>query len=268
MPFRRIFALLGPNNDRRGAAGKGGNNEPADDDDDDEALGERISKLVSEQLDAKLNKAITGHFKREMPKFAEQIGAQVIAAMKPSAGDDDTNDDAGAGGAGAGDGAGKGAKGKGGGQSDEVTAHIKRLEKQVADEKAARLKSENATKEAEQRRLATEENDLITKALMGAGVKDETHIEAALLLHRGRGRVKRNEEGEVVYVPGKDVDPLPLAKGISDWAKSDEGKKFMPPSGAGGSGGRSPKAADGSGKSGKYTDADLSADITKAILGG
>jgi len=222
------------------------------------ALEERIGKAI----DQRLNKAISGHLTRMTPKLAETIGAQVLAGMKATK--DDDPDGAG------GDGDGTPPKGgKGADKDNPLAAQLTSLQKQLETEKKKREASEAKQAEAEARRARAEEDDAVKSALMVAGVKDEARIRAALHTHRGEGRIKRDEAGTLLFVKRGDAgeEEVPLAKGIAEWAKTDEGKVFLPPTGAAGSGGRGGQNGQTGGEKGKYTNSEWAADMTKAILG-
>lgn len=258
MFIRRM--LMAPAGDKAGGAAKTEEELAAE----EAALEERIGKLV----DARLNRAISGHLTRMTPKLAETIGAQVLAGIKASQGevDDDAGD--------AGDaGAGKSKAGKGAAVSDEVSQRMKLLEKQLADEKKKREASEAKQLEAEGRRARAEEDDAVKSALMAAGVKDEARIRAALHTHRGEGRIKRDEAGSILFVKRGDAgdEEIPLAKGIAEWAKTDEGKVFMPATGAAGSGSSGAKnganGANGA-ASGKFGEGGFAGALMSAIATG
>lgn len=226
------------------------------------ALEERIGRIV----DTRMNRAITTHFKRETPKLAETIGAQVLAGLKAAQGGGDDDDDEVA------DPAepGKAGKKPPKGQSDEVTQRMKALEGQLAVEKKKREASEAKQVEAETRRARAEEDDAVKSALMAAGVKDEARIRAALHTHRGEGRIKRDEAGAIMFVKRSDDgdEEMPLTKGVAEWAKTDEGKVFLPPTGASGSGGTQPRNGTVAPAKGKYTGQQYENDLMAAIATG
>lgn len=218
------------------------------------ALEERIGKAV----DARLNRAISGHLTRMQPKLAADIGAQVLAGLKAQQGenDDETADPPES---------NKGKPPKG--QNAEADQRLKSLEKQLADERKKREASEAKQLDTEAKRARGEEDDAVKSALMAAGVKDEARIRAALHTHRGEGRVKRGEDGTILFMKRTDAgdEEMPLAKGIADWAKTDEGKVFLPPTGASGSGGNPPKNGGANGAPGKLSTNDFQSAIFNAV---
>lgn len=219
------------------------------------ALEERIGKAI----DARLNKAISGHLTRMTPKLAETIGAQVLAGIKSAQGGDDDDADV-AGGAGAG-------KGKVVDKDTPLAQQLAAMQKRLEAETKKREDSERKQVESESRRARAEEDDAVKSALMSAGVKDEARIRAALHTHRGEGRIKRDEAGTILFIKRTDSgdEEVPLSKGIAEWAKTDEGKVFLPPSGAAGSGGNSPKNNTNGGKSTKLSTQDFQNNILAAV---
>lgn len=221
------------------------------------ALEERIGKAI----DARLNKAISGHLTRMTPKLAETIGAQVLAGIKAAQGGDEDTDDAGA----AGVGAGKGKVDK----DNPLAQQLATMQKRLETETKKREDSERKQVESESRRARAEEDDAVKSALMASGVKDEARIRAALHTHRGEGRIKRDEAGTILFIKRTDSgdEEVPLAKGIAEWSKTDEGKVFLPPSGASGSGGNAPKNGAGATKGTKLSTTDFQNSILAAVTG-
>lgn len=250
MNLRRMM-LMAPPNDGKGGAGS---KTPEEIEAEEVALEERIGKAV----DARLNRAISGHLTRMQPKLAADIGAQVLAGLKAQQEE--------GGGGDPGDEAGKPPK-LAKGQSAEADQRFKALEKQLADEKKRRETSEAKQAEAEQRRARAEEDDAVKSALMAAGVKDEARIRAALHTHRGEGRIKRDDAGTILFVKRSDAgeEEVTLAKGIAEWSKTDEGKVFLPPTGASGSGGGPPKNGGANGAPGKLSTSDFQSAIFNAV---
>lgn len=225
---------------------------------------ERLGKMI----DARLNKAISTHLKREMPKLAETIGASVLASMQKAREEETEASGEGGAAAASGEGAGKGKAG--GGEATlppEVEKRIRALEKVTKDAERRAQEAEARAKEMEDRRRLDEENDLSTKALLGIGIKDEVQLESALLFHRGKGRIKRDDDGKPVFVrKGRDGDEetVPLEQGLKEWAKTEEAKRFLPATNAAGSGSqgaRNGAAAGGKGGGKTYGDGDFFRDI-------
>lgn len=234
-------------------------------------LDERIGKAI----DARMNKAISSHLKRELGKRDEKLDA-ILAKLGGGGGEGE--------GAGEADGdAGEAAGGEGGepkgkkkaGEAQlppEVEKRLRAMERasQAAEKRAKEAEAKAA--EMEQRRRLDEENDLSTKALLGLGIKDDVQLESALLFHRGKGRIRRDDDGRPVFARKDrdgDEELVPLDVGIKEWGKTEEAKRFLPPTEAAGSGnyGGTGRAAGSGKKSGGYSDQDFFNDILSGVTG-
>jgi hypothetical protein len=238
---------------------------------EDVKLEERVGKIV----DVRVNKAISSHLKRELPKLGETISALVLSKLKP-AGDEDGDQD-GEGGETGGEQQAQGGQrspdGKFKGKVDpELDRRMRALEKETAAAKKRAEEAEKKQAEMEARRRTDEENDLSQKALLALGIKDDVQLEAALMFHRGKGRIARDEDGKPVFVrrdKDGDEERVPLDQGLREWGKSDEAKRFLPATGAGGSG----NAGGGNGRiskrdDGKLTDEQFGLNMMNLMLGG
>lgn len=121
------------------------------------------------------------------------------------------------------------------------------LQKATALEKAAKEdKAALVQKEAELQ--AKQERSDILSALTEAQSPAPTH---ALAVLKASGKIKRNDDGDVVFVAAREAagekydEEIPLADGIREWLDSPEGKLYAAPKGAEGSG------AGAQGKNGK-----------------
>jgi hypothetical protein len=81
---------------------------------------------------------------------------------------------------------------------------------------------------------------------------------------RSEGLVKTTENGELVWADGDEDD---LAKGITAFLKTEDGKMFLPASGAAGGGERRPNGAGGAG-SGKKSSKERAGEALAARLRG
>lgn len=120
------------------------------------------------------------------------------------------------------------------GQPDPAAAaeaRIRAMEKRLAEEQELRTKTETE-------RARTEERSALMNGLAAIGVTGPRASAAAALLHGELGTVRRAKDGRIVFVVPRDgyTDELDLAKGLAEWAKSPEGKEFLPARDAGGSG--------------------------------
>lgn len=114
----------------------------------------------------------------------------------------------------------------------------------------AKLKSDNeslnkrleqqdtAAKEKETKAEKKETRSQLDRALSKAGISTDRVSGAGAFLFHDRDIVKRNDEGEVCIEFKRDwgKELVPIEKGITEWVKTDEGKGYMPPVDAGGSG--------------------------------
>jgi len=195
---------------------------------------EAIKKLVTESVTAAIGPAVAGavsnHFKRGAVKeLIDNAVKTGIEALKPAGGDDDD------------DGGDDKDKGKTKGKPDPETAKALKalqaqnatLQKQVEAEKAEREAAKAASARGEER-------GALEKALRAAGVGDSHVPAAAALLIHDQKRVKRNDDGAICFEMTRDwgAELVPIEKGVTEWAATDAGKVYLPPSDAGGSGNR------------------------------
>jgi len=112
-----------------------------------------------------------------------------------------------------------------------------------------RLDEIEAQRQAEREQIkAQEERTALQAALTSAGIADARQQRAAMaILYTEEKRVTRNADGEIMFkTVDKYGDPVdrPLADGVKEWADSDDGKAFLPPKDARGSGAKpSPRRA-------------------------
>jgi hypothetical protein len=109
------------------------------------------------------------------------------------------------------------------------TAEIEKLRKQTDDERRAR-------EEMELRTRRNEERQHLTAALRASGVSEPMIRTLVPYLHSEAGKVKRGDDGSIVFV--HDDEEHPLEKGVAAWLKTEDGKAYLPPVDAGGSGNR------------------------------
>jgi hypothetical protein len=130
-----------------------------------------------------------------------------------------------------------GGKGKGGkGPDPQLVAMQRKLDDMDARERAS---TERAAK-AEQRRRALERNSRLDAALAKGGVSDPFMRELAIAHFDRRGVApwsSEDEDGEVVWSV-EDGLPVSLDDGFGKWLKTEEAKRFLPPTGTKGSGSR------------------------------
>ena len=170
----------------------------------DKALEERVSKIVNSALTSHMKRVKPGLGAEELEKFLEDREAKRAEA-------------------------GEAEKSKSKGGDSEVEKLRKQLEKQAKDfaEMKATAEKANAAKRDTDGRMA------LSQELEKGGITGQ-RLKHALNHLRAEGLVKFGEGDKLVFTQGEeDVD---LAAGVVGWLKTDDGKHFLPPSGAGGSG--------------------------------
>ena len=129
----------------------------------------------------------------------------------------------------------------------ESSAELKQLRKELDEtKKQLKLAADAEVNEKANARAATFRSDVETE-LAKHGSNAAKHARAALA-EDGRIKYASDDSNEIVFVDD-DGDEVPLNKGVPGWLKSADGKRFMPPSGASGSGAR-PDRGSGTQKSG------------------
>lgn len=110
-------------------------------------------------------------------------------------------------------------------------ARIRAMEKRLAEEQELRTKTEA-------QRARDEERAALLSQLSSLGVTGTRAAAVAAYLHGEQGTVRRAKDGRIVFVVPRDgyTDELDLAKGLTEWAKTPEGKEFLPAREASGSG--------------------------------
>lgn len=196
-------------------------------DEADKALDARISKTV--------NGAITAHLKRQPEGITADALTKILddrEAKREELAEEKRKA------------AAAGGSGKGGADNaPEMTALRKQIEALTKKAEAAEQKST----ETEKKQQLIEDNSTISKTLEAAGVTVAGRARAALNHLRSEGLVKRTDDGLVGI--DKNGDEQELAETIAEFLKTEDGKIFLPPSGA--SGGGSDKNRGGGGKAPK-----------------
>jgi hypothetical protein len=201
---------------------EGSDDQDSDEDEDDAAEENR-----------RINAIVTSRVKREMKGVLASLSAlseklDSLAKSKPddsdeSDGDEDTEADT----------------SKKESQVDPKLARkLTKLEKELADERAARKKAEQEKAEEAERSKKTEMRNIFDAALTELGCTDPMLRRSALRLLEEDGIMIRDEDGKVKF-KGQDkyqIETLYDPKaGLKSWIASD-GKSFVPAVDAGGSG--------------------------------
>jgi hypothetical protein len=152
-----------------------------------------------------------------------------------------------------------------GGEKATGDPRIDKLMGQLAEERKARLESEDQRKLDKAATLRAEEGKALQSALVEANVRPEL-IESAASYISNRGLVGRGDEGGIVWNTGDSLDPhVGIGDGVKQWAATDIGKAHVtsrPVKGSGNSGGTVDTKGGKGGE--KMTDAELN----RAILTG
>lgn len=118
----------------------------------------------------------------------------------------------------------------------EWKLEMARMQKRLEQSEKAREEEKRAREQERQERMRSEEISVLTDSLRGVGVSDEVLLSASRAMLRDR--LARDAAGAVIIkgqVDGMDTD-IPVKEFLKGWAKSDEGKRFLPAREAKGSG--------------------------------
>ena len=116
-------------------------------------------------------------------------------------------------------------------QQLKYEAELKALRDEVVAQKAAR-------EQEERKRLQQEERAALAGVLGKQGL-DQARARAAIaLVYTEEQRVKRAEDGKITFrIQTKfGEEQASLEDGVAEWLKTDDGKAFLPPTGAAGAG--------------------------------
>lgn len=182
--------------------------------DDAKEFETRVSKIVNSALTAHNKRQPEGVTAEALTKMLDERDAkrEELAEEKRKAKE--------AGGSGAG----------GANNAPEIAKLQKELEAIKKEAAAARAESF----EQKQKQQVSEDKTLLMKTLEGAGVTVAGRARAAMNHLLSEGLVKRTDEGLVGI--DKSGDEQELAETITEFLKTDDGKIFLPPSDARGSG--------------------------------
>lgn len=227
-----------------------------------------IPKEVQEFVTKTVNNAVTSQLKRfesripTVDSLKEGLGIGALMEKIETLGKG-----TGAGGPG-GDGKGTGGTGGAGGgaQLDEATQ--RELAKMKADNDSLKKRLDEEAKAREEERSARarqEERSALTEALRKAGIPDGRLGGAVSYLFLDQKKIVRDKEGNITWPVKRDgyEDPLSIEQGVAEWLKTDEGKAYLPPvdaTGSGSRGGPPPKPGD------KMTREQASVVLSKFIL--
>lgn len=179
-----------------------------------EAQLQQVNKAISARF-GDFEKKFTTKLSEQLKSSTEELGKTLLEQLKPSESQNQGENDG---------------KGK---LSPELAAMQKRLEE--AEQRTKRIEQERDAERLKRRDVSM--RDTVKRMLADKGFTDPKRLELAVghLVDTAKAvRFDADDDSRVlVTLDGQD---LPLSEGIEQFAKSDTGKFFLPPKGAGGSG--------------------------------
>lgn len=183
------------------------------------------------------NKAMSAREKRLLSQFEKSLEAKLANSVAKKAADDDADDDDAPPAKPPASGASGSAVGNAATGNTEADRRLAKLEKQLAKTQAERDAEKKAREEQTLKAARDEERSKLSEVLADAGVDPKRSRAAIALLHSEDKRVRRNDEGKIVFVQD-DGDEVDLKVGVKKFLETDEGKVFLPPRPVAGSGNR------------------------------
>lgn len=256
---RMIRAFLGFDFRQRSICSADDDPPKGDDKGDDKGGGggdDKIDPKIEKFVMSAVNGALVSHGKRQDTRFGEMLKTQLgefAKTFKPVVSDDkpdDKPDD----------------KGKGGKPDPAVI----RLTETVEGLKSQLKAKDDENKAIQDKTKRSEERSALSGALNKLGIPEARAAGAIALLHTERQVVTRNDDGQIVmkvkrtYQGQASEELVPLEDGIAEWAKTEEGKTYMPAVKAGGSGERGGGPPKGKGE--KPSTADALDTVARTIL--
>lgn len=172
---------------------------------------------LKKQLDAEFSKRLDMFSEQLMEKLAPVLGA--VGANNTSAAKVDNSDNT--------------------SDGDIEAEKLKRYYERKYKDMQAKLDAEISLREQERaEKLKYEERTALTTALQEQGVTGPQLKGAIALLYNSEGRVKRGSDGSLLFATTRDgyEEEMPLAEGVKEWVSSGEGKYYLPPRPASGTG--------------------------------
>lgn len=182
-----------------------------------------------------MNQTITARFKTFQKQLSEQLTESFGASMKKQF-EDFAAAQPNKGGKG-----GKGKEGEGAGDAGDgdQSPAVRSMKRQLEELTSELGKQKAAADAATQRERAGTLRQRASEALGSIGITEPARIKGALATLFAEGRIAYDEDDpESIVFKDSDGSPLDLPTGVKAWAKSEDAKIFLPPSGARGSGDR------------------------------
>jgi hypothetical protein len=217
-----------------GTAGAGGDDK-----------GDKGSEIISESMKAfvagAINNAINNWSKRSETKTGELIKNSIGEALKgfrPAAGDDY---DGGQGD----DDKGKSTGGRKPDPNDPTSKEIARLRSENEKILQKLTAEEKARADERESRARAEERQVLADELRKANIPDARIKGAVAYLTHDVKAIRRNSDGAIVWPVKRDYgdEDVNVATGVAEWLKTEEGKAYLPPVEASGSGNRGGRGA-------------------------
>jgi hypothetical protein len=206
-----------------------------------------FSEAQLEQISEVAGRVANGQFNSRIKRLQEEMSANFSKVLEPIS--KQLSDLAATQQPPPGDGKGKG-KGKDGDPA-EGSPEFRGMQKQLADQKAAhdKLLSELAAEKAKAADASM--RSALRDKLAAHGIEGVRAKHAIASLVDSEKRVRRDDDGQAVFID-TDGQPIDIDTGLKAWAKTEDAKIFLPPTGArgsgGGSGGPPPKQGNGAGE--------------------
>lgn len=223
--------LMAPAKDDAGEGGGGGGEGG---DKGGEGQGGGAASAVTDEMRKEISRVVNGTVKTYTARLKDDITSildERLKTFQPSPG-------AGGSGTGSGHGGGGGSGTGGGGGAAEETPEMKKLKSEMATLQQRLQQADQERQQERDKALRTEERNELTSELRKVGIP-EARIKGAVayLLHEA-GVIKRDESGGIIWPVKRDWGPenVPLAQGVAAWLETDEGKAYLPPKQAAGSG--------------------------------
>lgn len=185
-----------------------------------------------EEENRRINAIVTNRVKREMKGVLASLAAmqktlETMSSKGKSEGDEDTDEET-----------ETAAAPKRAVEDPKTSKKLTKLERELAEERAERIKAQKERAEEHERNRRNEMRSQFQNALSEYGISDPLLMEAALDRLERSGQMIRDEDGKIKF-KGQDkygietnFDPK---TGLKSWVQT-EGKSFVPAVDAGGSG--------------------------------
>lgn len=230
IPVRLLEQAGGDGGDGGGGTGGTGGSTGGLSDDAMKMVDERVNKAVSTHL-SRFRTSFEKDLNKSFTTLLTPLSEKLEAALKPKEPVEDPTKP----------------------KKDEVDARFTEL-KQQSEARIKALEEENRKSQAEAaqseaKRRQDEEKAALASVLADQGITGARQRAAMSLLYTEDKRVVREDDGAILFVVPRSgyTDKVKLDEGVKEWLNTDDGKAFMPPRVAGGSGAKGSPAPGRSG---------------------